>query len=341
MIKGTLIVIIFISIALTPFINFGQVPKSFSLTVNATNEIGDSLFIGEAYFLKNYRCIKFMNDTAVSISGKYTFSGNLLYPTAVRIYGSNSKLEFNELIFIDSGYQDVNLMVKDSKVVILTRPKTKIEYEYSTFLKFIQVKNLNQQISLDLFKLYITQNPKSYVGLFAMIDQTFNYNFSPRLKEIALNFDTAISKTKGFKYFDNQYLSKTKIPEVLLKNSTGNSVNLKFVRNDGKFTLIDFWFAGCTGCFVEMKNIKEKYYTDLASKLRLVSVSTDDIGIVSESIKILNKLKLPWESYWDYKALVFKKITNIYAYPSNLLIDDNGYIIGKDIDIKKIDLFLK
>ncbi len=184
-------------------------------------------------------------------------------------------------------------------------------------------------------------HPKSYVALFAMIDQTFNYHYSPKIKEIAGYFDTMILQTKGFKYFENQYLLNTLILSLNVKNSKDENVNIQFVRTDGKYTLIDFWFRGCIGCLNEMKEIKDKYFANIEKKVRLISICTDVLEVVPESIKVLRKLNIPWENYWDYDASSFMKYTNIYVYPSNLLLNNFGYVIAKDLDIRNIDLLFK
>ncbi|MBS1738196.1 MAG: hypothetical protein JSS98_16560 [Bacteroidetes bacterium] len=55
----------------------------------------------------------------------------------------------------------------------------------------------------------------------------------------------------------------------------------------------------------------------------------------------MQKLNLPWENYWDYGAAQLGRFTNLYIYPGNLLIDNEGYTVGKDIDVREISGFLK
>ncbi len=123
MIKTLVKFIIIFCIFSIPFSVYCQIPTNFTFTINSTDEIGDSLYIGEAYYLKQYRSATFENKSSDRVNGKYSFTGTLLYPTAFRIYNLNNKYDFSELVFIDTGYQEMNLIIKDTKIIVSKRPK--------------------------------------------------------------------------------------------------------------------------------------------------------------------------------------------------------------------------
>lgn len=322
------------------FISLGQSPATFTLVVNYKSKTNETLHVGESYYLKQYRAATFANDTAIANNkNQYIFTGQLLYPTAIRIYNLHENIRFNELIFIDSGYQEIELTKYDTIISISPISTSKIEKEHRKFLHEIGISNMDKQVPSDFFELYIRNNPKSFVALFVLINQVFNYDFSPELKKISTYFDSSIQATKGYEYFAIQYLKNKKIPNLVVRNSKQENVTLSFNRTDGKYTLVEFWFTGCTGCIPNMLSLK-KNYKNLSDKIQIITVCTDPKTIVPQSLKLMKKLNLPWKNYWDYKAKQFEKHTLLYMYPSNLLIDNHGYIIGKDIDISRIFDFL-
>jgi Redoxin len=324
---------------LVTFRAFGQYPMKFTLVVNYKSETNETLHISESYYLKQYRAATFVNDTAIAINKQYFFKGELLYPTAIRVFNLNEKVKFNELIFIDSGYQEIELIKQDTLISMSIVSPTEIEKEHRKFVSEVGVSDLDREIFFEPFELYIRNNPKSYVALFALISQVFNYDFSPEFKKISTYFDSSLQATKGYEYFAIQYLKNKKIPNLIVRNSKQENVTLNFNRADGKYTLVEFWFTGCTGCIPNMLSLK-KNYKNLSNNVKIITVCTDTKTLVPQSLKLMKKLNLPWKNYWDYKARQFEKHTLLYMYPGNILIDNNGYIVGKDIDISRVQDFL-
>ena len=328
-----------ISLSVIPFSLLAQTTKNFTLVIKAPPQLTQQMGAGEAFYLKQYKSDEFLNDSACYSNGQFRFTGQIQYPTAVRIWNNDKGRRFNQLLFIEPGYQEVTVSMQDSTIELL-RPDTKIEKEYKQFLGFMKVADLNQKLSSPLLEKYVQGQPTSYVALFALIDQTFNYNFQSAFRQLAKLFDSTILTSKRFRYYESQYLIHNKIPGLIVKDAKDKNVNLQFERQDSKYTLVEFWWVGCKGCISLMKEMKEKYYTAISDKVRIISVSTDSRDIKFQSIKKLNQLALPWEAYWDFDAREFSKHALLYIYPTNLLIDDKGYVVGKDVDISTIPSFL-
>jgi thiol-disulfide isomerase/thioredoxin len=317
----------------------GQKQKKFTLVVNYKSETNQILGIVESYFFKQYKAATFVNDTVSADNNQYIFTGELLYPTAIRVYNYDKKPNFNELLFIDSGYQEIRLTRHDTIVSLSFTTSSKIEKEHRDFIKKMEVSDIDKKIPFKFFEEYVKNKPNSYVALFALISQVFNYDFSPELKRISTHFDSTIQATKGYEYFTIQYLKSKKIPNLIVKNTKQKSATLNFNNADGKYTFVEFWFTGCTACIPIMLSLK-KNYNSLSHRIRVISICTDPKNIVPESLKMIKKLNLPWQNYWDYKANQFEKYTLLYSYPANLLIDNNGLIIGKNVNISGILDFL-
>lgn len=323
---------------LMPFIVVSQKTSKFRLVVSYQTSSNDTLQVGESYFLRQYRSANFFKDSFRVDNSQYFFAGELLYPTAIRLFTLSNKTELNKLIFIDSGYQRINLNSYYSMGLLCESQSTKIEREHLEFLKQMEVSDMEKKMSEMRLEQYVKKHPASYVALFALIHQTFNFNLSPGLKRIAFLFDSSIQLTKGYKYFAEEYILEKKIPEVKLKNERGEDVQMNFEQPDGRYTLIEFWFTGCSAC-IPAKLYLKKFYRDLSTKAQIISVCTDK-NVSPKAKKILNQLGLPWKNYWDYDAAQFSDYINIYIYPSNLLLNEKGYTVGKDIDPTKMLNFI-
>lgn len=312
---------------------YGQPAYKFNLAIkNSDSQIG-KLWIGEAYYLDQYRAGLFKVDSASSIEGTYNFNNKILYPTAIRIFNLNG---FNQLLFLDTGYNAAEIAVKDS--ILQFRTNSRIEQEHRFFLQQMDINTIGEQIPMKKFQAYVKQNPQSYIALFALIDQVFNYKFSPEMRHIANNLDSTIRSTKAFSYFRAQYLDKRKFIAMNVVNEKEKPVMLNF--NPDKYTLLDFWWVGCKGCYVDMKKLNQKNKS-LRNQLTIISINTDNRTEFETSRERFLKQKLSFKSYWDYDETESKKNIFFYKYPTNLLIDKKGYIVATDIDIDRVEDFIK
>lgn len=311
----------------------GQPTHNFSLTVKNSNSDLGTLFMGEAYYLPQYRACLFEMDSASCIGGVYKFNGKILYPTAVRIFNLKT---FNQLLFIEPGFNEAEIVVKNS--ILQFQATSKIELEHKFFLQQMGINNIGDQLLMKKFQAYVARNPQSYIALFALIDQMSNYRFSPEMRGIAGNLDTNIRSTKAFSYFREQYLDRKKFVAMKVMNDKKKEVTLNF--NPHKYTLLDFWWVGCKGCYTDMRKLNQKS-NSLKEQLNIISINTDGRTEFKKSKERFSKEKLSLKTYWDYDGTMSAKNIFFYKYPTNLLIDKNGYIVAIDIDIDRLEDFIK
>lgn len=335
MVRSLFLITLLFSLQLFTTLLQAQQAGKFTLVVKSPSEITKHLGAGEAIFFKESWASKLENDSASYEDGAYKFTGHLEYPTAIRIFPTENNFKFNELLFIDTGYQEYKFVIKDSSV-FLQRPPTKTENEVAQFLQFMNTSDFDQKLSYQQLSKYISKSPTSYIALYALINQTFSYDFDPYTRVVVSQFNPTIWDTKGFKHFESQYLLERTLRPIKVSNNRGQEVVLNFKNEDGKLTLLEFWFAGCKGCIPVMQELRDKYYPNLSARLKVIGICTDSKEYMAASQKVLDKIKPQWDTYWDYNAKEFDQHALLYSYPANMLLNKDGKVIAKNIDLSKL-----
>ena len=117
------------------------------------------------------------------------------------------------------------------------------------------------------------------------------------------------------------------------KDLDGNDVDDSlFAQN--KVTVVNFWFSGCKPCVEELSKLNE-----LNDKLKemggeVVGINTDTLDDNQDGIKEAKEiLKTKGASYknltFDSNSAVGNYIGNIMAFPTTVLVDKDGNIIGE------------
>ncbi|PWH84852.1 TlpA family protein disulfide reductase [Brumimicrobium oceani] len=131
----------------------------------------------------------------------------------------------------------------------------------------------------------------------------------------------------SFAQEDAKGLMEKTIPEMLLKNTVGETINTAQLENDGKPMIISFWATWCTPCKKELNAIHDMYidWQD-ETGVRLVAVSIDDQRTASRVVPYVDS------KAWEYQILLdpngdFKRAMGVNNVPHTFLVDGNGKIV--------------
>ena len=119
----------------------------------------------------------------------------------------------------------------------------------------------------------------------------------------------------------------------------GKTIKVSDFVAKNKYTLVDFWASWCGPCRAEMPTVV-KAYTDYHAKgLEVVGVSLDNDK--DAWLKAITQLKMPWPQMSDLKGWECEgaALYNVRSIPANVLIDQQGRIIAKDL--RGVDLLNK
>ena len=121
--------------------------------------------------------------------------------------------------------------------------------------------------------------------------------------------------------------AQERLPEVILKDIEGRTVQTDTISNNGKPLVIAFFATWCKPCNRELKSIDELYDDwQRETGVRLVAVSIDQA-------QNINKVKpLVDQNGWRYDVLLdpngeLRRTLDIQSVPYTVLLDGQGNIV--------------
>ncbi|WP_130819259.1 TlpA disulfide reductase family protein [Anaerococcus vaginimassiliensis] len=126
------------------------------------------------------------------------------------------------------------------------------------------------------------------------------------------------------------------LPDFKATDQEGNGYSKEDIaKNDA--TVINLWFTGCSACIEEMEALN-----DLATEIKgqegvdFVSMCTDkdyDDSTKEAYERIMKEKKPTYQALGvEYEGAMKEFLENIFVYPTTIVVDKNGNVIGDPIE---------
>jgi peroxiredoxin len=321
-------------------------------------------------FLSVYRSNGVINDSAKIVNGKFSFKGHVQQPAQAVLYykgkeGSRDNMlyfyaEPANIMITGAGDSLQNVKISGSKInaddkVLKGMMKEVSAWEdrnSALFDEAYKSKNKHVMDSLDAVDMNVMMAKRMVVGQFVKkypaslrsamaLEENFGYYAEASDLEPLYNMlDAKIKATtngKNVKKMLDTYKTVAmgvKAPEITQNDTSGHALPLSSIK--GKVVMIDFWASWCGPCRRENPNIVKAYEQFHPKGFEIYGVSYDKTD--SKWKKAINDDKLTWYEVSDLKGWQNSTSDQYYikAIPANILIDQDGKIIAKNLFGQKL-----
>jgi thiol-disulfide isomerase/thioredoxin len=307
---------------------------------------------------QNMSFFKDISTILVRIKSENLIEGKIPYPQPFSISyyepeinrGQESKLFFiekgnfqislsrdNNLDFTLESYSPANLEYKKLKSQLLIYDEKQSPFEENVSNK-IEAKQKYLQS-------YISKHPNSYVAFWEIVRDFSRYGFKKSyLKSLSL-FSKSIKNIYSFVEFkkivdiENSTNVGGNFPEVIF-NSSESITKVNF--SGYKLTLIDYWATFCMPCIEDLPKLVALYEKYKKLGVNFISVTDESKqNKIELATKILNEKNVTWRNYFDTNK-EFPKQLNASGYPLQILVDNNGKIIARELGaLDQIEIKIK
>ncbi|WP_298419586.1 TlpA disulfide reductase family protein [uncultured Kordia sp.] len=258
---------------------------------------------------------------------EFTFTSDTILKNVINIYAKKIDRKYwninsNAWVFSDS--------LKNDSMHENVYPTIKLET-----LKFLK-NDLNRKKYAPI-KLY-------YLRMILEENTIFNTMYlndleRKQLHNLFTKIDTSLSKTPDYEivksYISNlkNHSSKLTFKDFILTDRDGNKITLSDVIAKNNFTVIDFWWSGCSPC--RAFNVETKpYYRKLKEKgIEIVAINVDRERANWE--RSSTKDQIEWINLYAGNDSNIIPTYRITSYPTKIIFDQNQKIIDFDFHTSK------
>ncbi|MBR4391761.1 MAG: AhpC/TSA family protein [Bacteroidales bacterium] len=259
-----------------------------------------------------------------------TVVGAIDNPTDVEILGGEAQALYNEY---NKGFNAFNLQLRD----LYSKMEDAYNNNDSVLMESIsQQGNEIMKQQGDYTENFIQEHKDHFVGHYVLDEKKQDYTLE-ELKEAVAGFTTDDLYTKDL----NDYIAKLEnlaigkpFIDFTLQTVEGEDVTLSEYIKGNKLTLVDFWASWCGPCRAENPVVLAAYNRYHEKGFEVLGVSIDQDATAWQNA--VNADQLPWTHVRDAEAKVSEDYL-IYYIPSNLLLDENGIIVEKNLRGEKLE----
>ena len=326
--------------------------ESFSISGELAGNYSDYIYLTYSTLGENSYQVK---DSVKVVNGKFSFSGSVDSPVEGWINAKPSSniawmyLE-NSDIQVRASYnsqeQNGDIFRLISIDTIIGSKSYLLQEDYRKFINdHGSSPDFEQQLKRKITKI-IKENPQHYFSgkLLAdnvMFKDIFSHEEGHELLGIIDStsqgsFELILIKN-GLNRLE-RFRSGNPILDFELPDETNNLTSTESLR--GKILLIDFWASWCAPCRDKHPELVDLYATHKDKGFEILSVSIDETR--DPWLKAMADDQMTWKQMIDVGGFEGKTASDYFllAIPASYLIDENGVILGANLEPKEISQFI-
>ncbi|GAB3513171.1 TlpA disulfide reductase family protein [Emticicia fontis] len=202
-----------------------------------------------------------------------------------------------------------------------------------------------QAVSKQQIVRMIQENSKSFLGLYTLSIHYGEMEIE-KVKTLLANLSDELKNTPTGKRLTEIIYKKgllkagDSLPVFVLNNTNKQAISSEsFI---GKYVFYNFWASWCGPCRKEHPELIDLYMHINPQKIEFVSISTDeDLNKWKDAIA---KDKLLWKQLVDKvdkNGLTLAENLGIQGIPTNILVDEKGIIVARDITMQEFKSILE
>jgi thiol-disulfide isomerase/thioredoxin len=197
----------------------------------------------------------------------------------------------------------------------------------------------NRKAISDTRKKFIKEHPDAFASLYFLSTAAREYS----IDELEAAYNGLAGTYKSTRYA-NAIQDRIKagkimssggpVPDFSKLDVNGKTVSLSQFR--GKYVLLDFWGSWCAPCRQAMPHLKELYTAYQSKGFEVLGISSEKVSgqAQAESMwkQAIEKDGLPWTNVLNNEVSMKQDVVQMFsieAYPTQILLDKEGKIIGK------------
>ncbi len=187
---------------------------------------------------------------------------------------------------------------------------------------------------------FTEKNIGTSIALFGTVLRWTGDDEVARLEKLVSDFKEVHPNLKMTKVMEDKVARYKKVaigaqaPSISENDSSGVLISLYEAK--GKVTLIDFWASWCGPCLRQVPDLMDAYNKYHEKGFEIFGVSVDSKGEKWKAC--IEKYEMPWPNVSNLKGWGSEAASSYNAtfIPFNVLIDERGYIIAKNLHSKEL-----